>query len=83
MAPCCAPPGLHTQIFAYDHNWAEHPGDVASTPPDETADINDYPQRVLISPAARWVAGLAYHCYFGDPSAMTALHHQFPGEDIY
>ena len=61
----------------------EHPNDIASTPPDETADTNDYPQRVLSSPAVRWVSGLAYHCYYGDPSAMTALHDQFPGEDIY
>ena len=47
--------GLHTKILAYDHNWAEHPNDIASTPPDETADTNDYPQQVLSSPAARWV----------------------------
>src|SRR5437773_377844 len=59
--------GLHTQIFAYDHNWTEHPNDVAATPPDETADINAYPQNVLDSPAAKYVAGVAYHCYFGDP----------------
>ena len=35
-------------------------------------------QNVLNSPAAQYVAGAAYHCYFGDPSAMTALHNQFP-----
>ena len=75
--------GLHTKILAYDHNWTEHPNDVASTPPDETSDINDYPQKVLSSPAAKYVAGVAYHCYFGDPSAMTTLHHQFPDTAIY
>jgi hypothetical protein len=48
--------GLRTQIFAYDHNWTEHPNDVAATPPDETADINAYPQNVLNSPAAKYVA---------------------------
>ena len=68
---------LHTQILAYDHNWSEHPNDVANTPPDEAGDIT-YPQNVLSSSAARWVAGTAYHCYYGDPSAMTALHDQFP-----
>ena len=35
-------------------------------------------RRSSSSPAARWVSGTAYHCYFGDPSAMTALHNEFP-----
>jgi glucosylceramidase len=83
LGPMLRTAGLPTKILAYDHNWAEHPNDIASTPPDETADTNDYPQRVLSSPAARWVSGVAYHCYYGDPSAMTALHDQFPGRDIY
>ncbi|GAA2650069.1 glycoside hydrolase family 30 beta sandwich domain-containing protein [Paractinoplanes durhamensis] len=72
-----------TKILGYDHNWAEHPNDAANTPPDETADINHYPQELLATPAARWIAGTAYHCYSGDPSAMTALHDEFPAKDIY
>ena len=83
LGPMLRDAGLHTQILAYDHNWAEHPNDIASTPPDETADINAYPQNVLNSPAARWISGVAYHCYYGDPSAMTKLHDQFPGQAIY
>ena len=75
--------GLHTKILAYDHNWAEHPDDIAKTPPDEVQDTNNYPQEVLSSYAARYVAGTAYHCYYGDPSAMTALHNQFPNKDIF
>ena len=71
---------LGTKILAYDHNWSEHPNDIASTPPDETADVNDYPQQVLSSRAARWISGTAYHCYFGDPSAMSALHDAVPGQ---
>jgi glucosylceramidase len=74
---------LDTRILGYDHNWTEHPNDVAATPPDETADIRDYPQQLLNSPAARYISGTAYHCYYGDPSAMTALHQQFPSKDIY
>jgi glucosylceramidase len=74
---------LKTQIFAYDHNWQEHPNDVASTPPDETGDVNDYPQQVLDSPAARWISGVAFHCYYGDPSAMTAFHHEYPNLKIF
>src|SRR5215472_5063960 len=83
LGPMLREAGLRTQILAYDHNWTEHPNDVASTPPDETADINSYPQNVLNSPAARWVSGVAYHCYSGDPSAMTTLHNQFPDKAIY
>jgi glucosylceramidase len=83
LGPMLRVAGLHTKILAYDHNWTEHPNDVASTPPDEQADINDYPQQVLSSPAARWVSGVAFHCYYGDPSAMTALHEQFPDYGIY
>ena len=74
---------LPTKILAYDHNWSEHPNDIANTPPDETMDTNDYPQEVLSSPAARWVSGTAYHCYYGDPSAQTTLHDQFPTKAIY
>ena len=83
LGPMLRDAGLHTQILAYDHNWTEHPNDVAATPPDETADIDSYPQNVLNSPAAQWVSGVAYHCYSGDPSAMTALHNQFPDQAIY
>jgi glucosylceramidase len=74
---------LDTKILAYDHNWSEHPGDIQNTPADEVADINNYPQNVLNSPAAKYIAGVAYHCYSGNPSAMTALHKQFPAKDIY
>ncbi|HEX6451652.1 MAG TPA: discoidin domain-containing protein [Trebonia sp.] len=83
LGPMLAAAHMRTQIFAYDHNWSEHPNDIASTPPDETADVNDYPQQVLNSPAARWVSGVAFHCYYGDPSAMTAFHNAYPDKLIY
>ncbi|MDQ1484544.1 MAG: glucosylceramidase, partial [Actinomycetota bacterium] len=83
LGPMLREQGLRTKILAYDHNWSEHPNDIASSPPDEVSDANNYPQEVLASAAGRWVAGTAYHCYYGDPSAMTALHQQFPKKDIY
>ena len=83
LGPMLRLAGLHTKILAYDHNWAEHPNDIALTPPNEVQDTNNYPQEVLSSPAARYVAGTAYHCYYGDPSAMTVLHNQFPNKDIF
>ena len=74
---------LPTEIFAYDHNWSEHPNDIASTPPDEVGDINAYPQNVLATPAAQWISGVAFHCYYGDPSAMTTFHNEYPRLQIF
>ena len=71
-----------TKILAYDHNWATHPNDAANTPPGEDP-ATDYPYQVLDSPAAKWVAGTAYHCYYGDPSAQTALHDAYPTKGIW
>jgi glucosylceramidase len=82
VGPALRAAGLPTKILAYDHNWATHPGDIATTPPGESPET-DYPYEVLDSPAARWVAGTAYHCYFGDPSAQTALHDAHPDKGIW
>jgi glucosylceramidase len=75
-------PSPRTKILGYDHNWATHPGDIASTPPGENPET-DYPYRLLDSPAAKWLAGTAYHCYFGEPSAQTALHDAYPDKGIW
>lgn len=83
LGPMLRAAHLDTKILAYDHNWSEHPDDVAITPPDETRDTDAYPQNVLATRARRYVAGVAYHCYYGDPSAMTALHAQYPREDVF
>ena len=83
LGPMLQAAHLRTEIFAYDHNWQEHPNDIASTPPDEAGDINDYPQQVLATPAARWISGVAFHCYYGDPSAMTAFHNEYPKLQIF
>ena len=72
----------HTRILAFDHNWSEHPNDIANTPPGEDPET-DYPYEVLASSAAKWVAGTAYHCYYGDPSAQTVLHDQYPSKGIW
>ncbi|UQU61493.1 discoidin domain-containing protein [Couchioplanes caeruleus] len=71
-----------TRILGYDHNWTTHPGDVATTPPGEDPET-DYPYRLLASPAGKWLAGTAYHCYSGDPSDMTKLHEAYPGKGIW
>ncbi|GAA0798643.1 discoidin domain-containing protein [Spirilliplanes yamanashiensis] len=71
-----------TKIIGYDHNWATHPDDVASTPPGADPET-DYPYALLETPAARWLAGTAFHCYYGDPSAQTALHEAHPDKGIW
>jgi glucosylceramidase len=83
LGPMIAAAHLRTEIFGYDHNWQEHPNDVASTPPDEVGDVNDYPQQVLDSRAAKWISGISFHCYYGDPSAMTTFHNEYPKLKIF
>jgi glucosylceramidase len=82
VGPALRAAGLRTKILAYDHNWSTHPDDIANTPPGESPET-DYPYEVLDSPAARWVAGTAYHCYSGEPSAQTALHDAHPDKGIW
>jgi glucosylceramidase len=83
LGPMLRAAHLRTEIFAYDHNWSEHPNDIASTPPDEVGDINAYVQNVLATPAAKWISGIAFHCYYGDPSAMTTFHNEYPKLQIF
>ena len=55
-------------ILDWDHNW------------DEPAS----PLRVLgDSVAARYIAGVAWHCYAGDVSAQAKVHDAFPAKDTY
>ena len=49
------PPGCDTKIMGYDHNWSEHPNDIANTPPGEDPET-EYPTlllRVVGRPLAR------------------------------
>jgi glucosylceramidase len=73
----------HTRILAYDHNWTTHPGDIATAQQLGEDPQTDYPYEVLDSPAARWIAGTAYHCYSGDPGAQTGLHDAHPDKGIW
>ncbi|WP_144124118.1 discoidin domain-containing protein [Catellatospora sichuanensis] len=82
LGPLLRAASPRTKILAFDHNWATHPNDVASTPPGEDPET-DYPYDVLADPAAKWVAGTAYHCYYGDPAAQTALHDAYPDKGIW
>ena len=82
LGPALAAAGLDTNIFGYDHNWSEHPNDIASTPPGEDPET-EYPSMLLDSSAAPWLAGTAYHCYSGDQTRMTQLHRAYPDKGIW
>ena len=74
--------GIDTKILGYDHNWTTHPDDIASTPPGEDPET-EYPADLLTSRAGRFLDGIAFHCYSGDPSRQTELHRAFPGKGIW
>src|SRR5262249_3384720 len=60
--------GLATKVWIYDHNF--------------DAGV-DYASDVFVDPDARAAsAGVAFHDYAGDPSAMTAVHERYPEQDI-
>jgi glucosylceramidase len=83
LGPALRDAGLNTKIIAYDHNWSMHPDDVAATPPGQVPEL-DYAADVLADPeVSRWVAGTAYHCYYGDPTAQSAQRARYPARDIY
>lgn len=81
LGPALGDAGLSTLIMGYDHNWALHPGDVESTPGEDPE--MEYPTELLNSPAAKWIDGIAFHCYYGDPKRMTELHQAFPKTAIW
>jgi glucosylceramidase len=74
--------GLETGILGFDHNWELNPADAASTPEGEDP-AYQYPADLLRTPAAAWIDGIAFHCYYGDASAQTRLWDQFPDIQIW
>jgi glucosylceramidase len=82
LGPALRAAHLDTKLLGYDHNWSEHPNDIASTPPGEDPET-EYPSELLSSGAGRWLAGTAMHCYSGDPSRQTDLHYKFPRKGIW
>jgi len=49
---------------------------------DHNWDNTSYPQTVNTSAGAN-VAGSAWHCYAGDPSAQSTVHNAQPGKDVF
>ncbi|MFC0625406.1 RICIN domain-containing protein [Kribbella deserti] len=68
LGPAFAAAGIPAKIIAWDHNWNEP----------------NFPISVLNDAAAkRYVAGSAFHCYAGDPSAQNTVHNAHPDRDIW
>jgi glucosylceramidase len=57
-----------TRILEWDHNWSQ---------PEQ-------PLSVLANPdAARYIDGVAWHCYEGSPYAQSRVHRAYPQKDAY
>ncbi|MFL6674745.1 MAG: glycoside hydrolase family 30 protein [Massilia sp.] len=68
LGPLLARENRDTLIFDWDHNW-DQPGS---------------PAAVLADPrAARYVSGIAWHCYAGDVRVQAALHDAHPDKDTW
>lgn len=59
--------GLHTQILGFDSDWSDA----------------SFAASLLGSGAGRYLAGTAFHCYAGAPSAQLAVQSAFPDKGIY
>lgn len=68
LGPLFARSGIGTIILDWDHNWDE--------PQSPLQVLGD-------SAAARYTAGVAWHCYAGDVSAQTVVHDAHPDKDAY
>jgi glucosylceramidase len=69
LGPAFESNSIDTKIISYDHNWEG---------------ALDY-TTVLFQKedAKKYTDGTAFHCYEGNPDAMTQVHTSFPDENIY
>ncbi len=68
LGPALVQAKLPTRVLEWDHNW-DHP---------------EQPETVLRdATAARYIAGIAWHCYGGEVSAQTRVHKAFPQKDTF
>lgn len=68
LGPALAARRQRTAILDWDHNW-DHP---------------EQPLAVLADPgAARYVAGVAWHCYGGSPEVMAQVKAAHPDKDLF
>jgi glucosylceramidase len=68
LSPALKGAGLPTKILGYDHNWDDT--SFASTLLNDPTTRND-------------LAGIAWHCYAGSPTAMTTIYAADPSVGAY
>jgi len=76
LGPALRRHGLKTRIWCYDHNYNVEPkGDSAGL---------DHPRTILRdAAAAKFVDGVGFHHYEGQPAGMSRFHEEFPETPIY
>jgi O-glycosyl hydrolase len=67
LSPALRHARLSTRIYGWDYNW--------------TASLPSFPAFLATGPAGSSLAGIAWHCYYGDASVMSALHQLAPRLD--
>jgi glucosylceramidase len=68
LGPALRAAGLAPALLGYDHNW----------------DDSVYPAGLLANrTAAPYLAGVAFHCYAGDPAAQATVHNAAPRAAIW
>ena len=84
LGPMLEQAGLgHVQIISYDHNWTQHPDDIADAHRLGVDPEPNYPYDALRGSAARWIDGTGFHHYAGAAGAQNALHNAFPDKGIW
>ena len=68
LSPALQGAGLSTKILGYDHNWNDT--NFPSTLLNDSTTRND-------------LAGIAWHCYSGSPTAMTTIYNADPAVGAY
>ncbi|MCB0978668.1 MAG: hypothetical protein KDB02_14545 [Acidimicrobiales bacterium] len=73
LGPALAAAGLHTKVYAFDHNFNY----------DGWPSQDDYPIRVYSDPAAaRFLTGAAYHDYGGTSEELLDIHAKAPDKGL-
>ena len=74
VGPAFRKAGLDTKILLYDHNYNY----------DNISDQQGYPMNILSDPeAAEYIAGSAWHNYYGNPAELDNMVKRFPEKEIY
>ncbi|PZS10754.1 MAG: glucosylceramidase [Solirubrobacterales bacterium] len=67
LRPALQAARFRTKIYGYDYSWGSQ--------------LQSYVPALLSSAAGRALAGIAFHCYYGNPTVMSQLHQLDPKLD--